>query len=120
MNNAKLNKMFDSEMMNKFKDLLKHNDHKIVELEKQIFLLSKELENIQLELTNSNKNKLEGIFKNKITVLTGQSGAGKSSLLNLLDPSLKLRTNEISKALNRGKHTTRHSQIYIKDDILFS
>ncbi len=51
------------------------------------------------------------LFKNKICVFTGQSGAGKSSLLNKLMPSLNLKTNEISNALNRGKHTTRHTEL---------
>ncbi len=63
-------------------------------------------------VTNENKNNFNNIFKNKITVLTGQSGAGKSSLLNLLDKNLNLKTNEISNALNRGKHTTRHTELY--------
>ena len=63
-------------------------------------------------VTNTNKSNFKDLFKNKITVLTGQSGAGKSSLLNFLKPNLKLRTNEISKALNRGKHTTRHTELY--------
>ncbi len=48
------------------------------------------------------------IFKDKITVFAGQSGAGKSTLLNILDNRLNLQTNDISKALGRGKHTTRH------------
>ena len=61
---------------------------------------------------NDNKNNFKNLFKNKITVLTGQSGAGKSSLLNFLKPNLKLKTNEISKSLNRGKHTTRHTELY--------
>ena len=52
------------------------------------------------------------ILKDKTTVLMGQSGVGKSSLMNLIDPNLSLNTQEISKALNRGKHTTRHSQLY--------
>lgn len=51
------------------------------------------------------------LFKNKTCVFTGQSGAGKSSLLNKLMPSLNLKTNEISYALNRGKHTTRHTEL---------
>lgn len=51
-------------------------------------------------------------LKDKITVLTGQSGAGKSTLLNKLDPELALATQEISKALGRGKHTTRYTQLY--------
>ena len=42
-----------------------------------------------------------------VLVVMGQTGAGKSTLLNRLDPKLKLETGEISKALSRGKHTTR-------------
>lgn len=63
-------------------------------------------------ITNENKNNFKNVFKDKITVLTGQSGAGKSSLLNMLDKNLELKTNEISKALGRGKHTTRHTELY--------
>ena len=55
---------------------------------------------------------LEETIKDKISVLTGQSGVGKSSLLNRLNPDFVLRTQEISKALGRGKHTTRHVQLY--------
>ena len=55
---------------------------------------------------------LAGILKGKISVLTGQSGAGKSSLLNTLDPTFRLATQEISKALGRGKHTTRHNELH--------
>ena len=51
-------------------------------------------------------------FKDKITVLTGQSGAGKSSLLNRINPDFALNTQETSKALGRGKHTTRHCQLF--------
>jgi len=51
-------------------------------------------------------------IQNKIVVLTGQSGAGKSTLLNNIDPSLELKTNEISIALGRGKHTTRHTELF--------
>lgn len=51
------------------------------------------------------------IFQDKVTVITGQSGVGKSSLLNALDIHLNIDTNEISKALGRGKHTTRHVEL---------
>lgn len=54
---------------------------------------------------------IKEVLKGKVTVLTGQSGAGKSSLLNQLDPSFHIATQEISKALGRGKHTTRHSEL---------
>lgn len=88
-------------------DLL--TEHERTQVEKQI----KYYQKIGYQtVTNETKNNFKDILKDKITVLTGQSGAGKSSLLNLLDNNLELKTNEISKALNRGKHTTRHTELY--------
>ncbi len=55
---------------------------------------------------------IEDILKGRISVLCGQSGAGKSSLLNRINPSFNLHTQEISKALGRGKHTTRHCELF--------
>lgn len=54
---------------------------------------------------------LEPFLKGKTTVLAGQSGVGKSTLLNTLIPELSLKTGEISDALGRGKHTTRHVEL---------
>ncbi|MGB3262298.1 ribosome small subunit-dependent GTPase A [Paenisporosarcina sp.] len=51
------------------------------------------------------------ILKGKISVLAGQSGVGKSTLLNTVLPSLNLKTGIISEALGRGKHTTRHVEL---------
>jgi ribosome biogenesis GTPase / thiamine phosphate phosphatase len=51
------------------------------------------------------------LFKDKVTVFAGQSGVGKSSLLNAINPDLMLETNEISTHLGRGKHTTRHVEL---------
>ena len=48
----------------------------------------------------------------KLSAFTGNSGVGKSTLLNNILPELKLETNEISKKLGRGKHTTRHVELY--------
>ena len=62
--------------------------------------------------TNRNLYKLKRYIKNKTLVLTGQTGAGKSSLLNKLDNKLNLATNEISEALGRGRHTTRHVELF--------
>lgn len=60
----------------------------------------------------SDDEDLKTILSGKISVLCGQSGAGKSSLLNRLDPDFQLQTQEISKALGRGKHTTRYCQLH--------
>ena len=62
--------------------------------------------------TCTNISDLLQIIKNKVIVLTGQSGAGKSTLLNKIHPSLQLKTDEISQALGRGKHTTRHTELF--------
>jgi ribosome biogenesis GTPase / thiamine phosphate phosphatase len=51
-------------------------------------------------------------LNNKISVVAGQTGVGKSTLLNMLMPEAHLKTQAISKALGRGKHTTRHTTIY--------
>ncbi len=50
-------------------------------------------------------------FDGKVSVFAGQTGSGKSSLLNAIDPSLDLKTGETSKALGRGRHTTRHTEL---------
>ena len=65
---------------------------------------------------NSNLDSIKSILSNKISVLTGQTGVGKSSLLNHLKADLNLATNEISKALGRGKHTTRHVELLSIED----
>lgn len=62
--------------------------------------------------TNRNYQKLKRVFANKTTVITGQSGVGKSTLLNKLDKNLSLKTDVVSVALGRGKNTTRHVQLY--------
>ncbi|MEG0288372.1 MAG: ribosome small subunit-dependent GTPase A [Carnobacterium sp.] len=57
------------------------------------------------------KEVLTAYFPNHLTVFMGQSGAGKSTLLNEIAPELNLETAEISSALGRGKHTTRHVEL---------
>lgn len=60
---------------------------------------------------NNEIEKIKKEFNNNISVFTGQSGAGKSTLLNHLNEKLNIKTAPISKALGRGKHTTRHTEL---------
>lgn len=62
-------------------------------------------------LYNTEIDKIKKLFDNKVTVFAGQSGVGKSTLLNKLNPELNIETNDISEALGRGKHTTRHVEL---------
>lgn len=83
------------------------------EEKKNYLVLKKEYEQIGYQvLTNQDLRKIKKLIKGKIAVVTGQTGAGKSSLLNRLDQSLNLETNPISEALNRGVHTTRYAAFY--------
>jgi ribosome biogenesis GTPase / thiamine phosphate phosphatase len=58
-------------------------------------------------VTGEGIDRLKALIKGRIGAFTGNSGVGKSSLLNLLDPTLELGTGEISHKLGRGRHTTR-------------
>ncbi|MCD6450095.1 MAG: ribosome small subunit-dependent GTPase A [Thermotogaceae bacterium] len=56
--------------------------------------------------TKEGIDKLREVFKGKVSAMAGMSGVGKSSLLNAVNPGLKLKVGEISEKLKRGKHTT--------------
>ncbi|NNC83039.1 MAG: ribosome small subunit-dependent GTPase A [Flavobacteriales bacterium] len=58
---------------------------------------------------------LEHLFKDKVTLLTGHSGVGKSTLTNRLQPGLELKTGDISEAYNKGKHTTTFAEMHPLD-----
>ena len=55
---------------------------------------------------------LRELISGKLTAFTGNSGVGKSSILNRLAPELNLATGEVSEKLGRGRHTTRHVELY--------
>ena len=62
--------------------------------------------------TGEGLEKLIPLISNKLSAFTGNSGVGKSSILNALDPEFQLRVGEVSDALGRGRHTTRHVELF--------
>ncbi len=62
--------------------------------------------------TGEGVEQLRQLIKGKLTAFTGNSGVGKSSILNRLCPELALSTGEVSQKLGRGRHTTRHVELY--------
>ena len=62
--------------------------------------------------TGQGIEELRQALKGKLTAFTGNSGVGKSSILNCLCPELTLATGEVSEKLGRGRHTTRHVELY--------
>ncbi len=78
-------------------DILKNTDYKV------IFTSNKDQKSIEM---------LKDILKDKLSVFSGPSGVGKSSIMNAVQPDFQLVTGEISNKLKRGKHTTRHAEIY--------
>ena len=119
---------FNTNLLDRFLTILSFNNIDVlilftkwdllnIEEEKQIEELYKYYQTIGYKVMKSstiNKNINEDLLElinNKVCVITGQSGVGKSSLLNVINPELKLETNDISYALGRGKHTTRHVEL---------
>lgn len=115
---------FDTNLLDKLLDIAEFNNIKPVICLTKLDLLSKEKYNdlkpyfdyyksIGYEVVeNTNLDYIKSLIKGKTSVFTGQSGAGKSTLLNRLDESFNIKTNEISLALGRGKHTTRHTELF--------
>ena len=69
-----------------------------------IFVSAKEEKNIET---------LRRMLEGKTTAIAGPSGVGKSSIINLLNPKANMETGSISRKIERGKHTTRHSELFM-------
>ena len=65
---------------------------------------------------NEGVEQLYPLFKDKLSVFCGNSGVGKSSLLNAIDSRFDISTADISEKLGRGRHTTRHIELYESHD----
>lgn len=120
---------FNTNLLDRFLTILNFNNIEAILIFTKWDLLSEEetleikkyeeyYQSIGYQVINVSKNSdldkqvIIDLLKDKITVITGQSGVGKSTLLNLLDENLNLEVNDISYVLGRGKHTTRHVELY--------
>ena len=63
-------------------------------------------------VTGEGLDTLRSAISGKLSAFTGNSGVGKSSILNALDPRFQIKVGEVSQALGRGRHTTRHVELY--------
>ena len=67
-------------------------------------------------LQQKNIDEVKRLLKGKTTAIAGPSGVGKSSIINILQPEAKMETGDISQKIERGKHTTRHSELFPIDE----
>lgn len=70
-------------------------------------------------VNNEGVSKLRQVLNKKTTVFAGPSGVGKSSIINMLVPKAFMETGSISERIERGKHTTRHSQLFLVEENSF-
>ena len=115
---------FSTNLLDKLIDIIEFNNIEPIICFTKLDLLNKEEQNdIDVYINyykkigykvfiNTQISEIKEQFKNKISVFTGQTGAGKSTLLNNINPNLKIKTDDISYALGRGKHTTRHAELF--------
>lgn len=115
---------FSLNLLDKFLVLMEINNVRpIICVTKEDLVVKSELEAIReklryyeklgyLVISNCDVSTIKKLISNKTSVFTGQTGVGKSTLLNKLNSNLNLETGEISMALGRGKHTTRVVELF--------
>jgi len=92
-------------------DLLEEDEHEAVTHYREIYeAMGYVVKTFSTEI-DQDSGQLEALLSGKTTVIAGQSGVGKSSFLNQLNPHLNIKTAAISDSLGRGKHTTRHVEL---------
>lgn len=96
--------LIDEKLIAKFLEIYKKTNYRVITASS---FLEHGLDDI--------KKELEG----KISVLAGPSGVGKSSLLNAISPQIEVKTGSISYKTERGKHTTRHTELFSLNDDTF-
>lgn len=113
------------DLLNRFLILIEHNNlHAVICINKSDLTDNGIVNNIMTPykdagyrviytstVLNIGIDELKTCLKDKINVFAGPSGVGKSSLLNALQPGFNLKTGDLSDKLDRGKHTTRHSEL---------
>jgi len=67
-------------------------------------------------LKNEGIDDIKELLKGKTTVLAGPSGVGKSSIINRISPTANMQIGEVSEKIKRGRHTTRHSELFLIDE----
>lgn len=118
-----IDKMISSIILNNIEPIIYFSKMDLLNNKEKRYIksIAKYYKKLNIKVVFNNKLfKLKRILKNKIAILCGQTGAGKSSLLNKLDKSLNLKTNEISLSLNRGVHTTTHTELYHVSNFLLA
>lgn len=93
--------LVDDSIIDHYKDIYKNSGCKVISVSAG---------------NNEGVDELRAMLAGKTTVLAGPSGVGKSSIMNILYPEADAETGEISRKLKRGKHTTRHSEIFCIDN----
>ncbi|MFC2086931.1 ribosome small subunit-dependent GTPase A [Bacteroidota bacterium] len=93
-------------------DLIRSEENKMLQEYIDIYKLAGYSHLEVSALTGYNIEKLAEIMRNKTSVITGNSGVGKSSIINRIDPALKLKVKDISDSHQTGKHATTYAEMF--------